>query len=234
MHARLIITEAGATVDVPYLVLADTSEHATGLAQRNMRSIIESAVKDSQPSLDCDEQEILNALQHGYWWADLGSEEFTVMIQEPEHVERIDKQKVAVRLQGGMVTDVEASSTIEVVVHDYDIDGADQSRLSRDADGRQCLTTVWRGEDTPCEDRRRESKNERCSESLNRSLEDGFVILTLNSANEPADGFEAWAYSGPLDFNAAAPVRFGLGSSPLEALRTLQEQITDMPDSPTA
>ena len=234
MNARVIITEAGDTVAVPCLVLAGTSEEAVEMAKRKMRSIIESVAKESQPDPDCDERAILDALRHGYWWADLGSEEFTVMIQEPEHIDRLDKQTVAVRLQGGMVSDVETPSRVEVIVYDYDIDGADQSRLSRDAEGRQCLTSVWRGEDTPCEDRRRESKNERCSESLNRFLEDGFVILTLNSANEPADRFEAWAYSGPLDFNAAAPVRFGLGSSPLEALRTLQEQITDMPDNPTA
>ena len=95
MDARVIITAAGDTVAVPCLVLADTSEEAIEMAQRKMRSIIESVVKESKPDPECDEQAIRDALRHGYWWADLGSEEFTVMIQKPEQIERLDNQSVA-------------------------------------------------------------------------------------------------------------------------------------------
>ena len=89
MHARVIITEAGETVSVPYLVLAKTKNEADERARHQMRSIIESIVRDSPDRVDCDEQDILSALKHGYWWADLGSEEFTVMIQEPERIEAV-------------------------------------------------------------------------------------------------------------------------------------------------
>jgi len=95
MHARVVITEAGDTVAVPYLVLADTSEEVVEQAKRKMQSIIESVAKESKPDPECDDQAIRDALRHGYWWADLGSEEFTVMIQEPEHIERLDNQSVA-------------------------------------------------------------------------------------------------------------------------------------------
>ena len=229
MHARLIITEAGDTVAVPHLVLANTNEHAMELAQRKMRSIIESVVKESRPSLDCGEQAILNALQHGYWWADLGSEEFTVMIQEPEQTERRDKQTVTISLEGGMVSEVNAPGNVEVVIYDYDIDGTEESRLSRDAESRHCVRTLWGGEGAVSEDKSPADKTELGIQSLDRFLEHGFVILTSNPANDPGSTFEAWAYLGPLDFNSATPVRFGLGPSPVNALQALQQQLADMP-----
>ena len=85
-----------------------------------------------------------------------------------------------------------------------------------------------------CQDPRPVDENQRGPELLDRFLEDGFVILTLNSANDPSGTFEAWAYSGPLDFSTATPVRFGLGSSPLDAFQALQQQLADTPDNPTA
>ena len=232
MHARVVITEAGATVDVPYLVLADTSEHATELAQRKMRSIIESVVKESQRRFDLGEQTIRKALQHGYWWADLGSEEFTVMIQEPEQIERPGSQIVTICVEGGTVSDVNAPGDIRVVICDYDIDGVDENRLSCDAKGRRCVRTVWHGKEFA--DQTPTDMAEDGLTAMNRFLNDGFVTLTLNPANDPGSMFEAWAYSGPLDFNKAAPVRFGLGSSPVNAVLALQQQLADTPDDSAA
>ncbi len=59
----------------------------------------------------------------------------------------------------------------------------------------------------------------------------GFVVLTHNADNEPDSHFEAWAYEGPLDFNSAAPVRFGLGADPIAALHTLNHQLSELPDN---
>ena len=228
MDARVIITEAGDTVAVPYLVLADTSEEAVEMAKCKMRSIIESVANESKPDPECDEQAILDALQHGYWWADLGSEEFTVMIQEPEHIERLDKQAVTVYLQGGVVSDVTASGNVEVVVYDYDIDGVDENRLTRDSAGRQCVRTVWNCDGASGEEEPQSGARKARFRALKQFLEGGFVILTLNPANEQHSEFEAWAYSGPLDFHTATPVRFGLGPSPLDALQILQQELADM------
>ena len=80
-------------------------------------------------------------------------------------------------------------------------------------------------------------------------LKHGFVVLALNHT-EPSPGapYEAWAYSGPLDFQSATPITFGLGTniqSTLEALNlklqngqtmtketfsvSLKEQCADVP-----
>jgi hypothetical protein len=52
-----------------------------------------------------------------------------------------------------------------------------------------------------------------------------FIVLTHNPSNEPAARFEAWAYEGPLDFEEAGPVRFGLGRDPVAALWALNDQL---------
>ncbi len=49
-----------------------------------------------------------------------------------------------------------------------------------------------------------------------------FVVLAKNSTDPSSDGpFEAWAYTGPLDFEVATPVRFGAGTDITGALRAL-------------
>ena len=53
--------------------------------------------------------------------------------------------------------------------------------------------------------------------------EGGFVVLGMNRTDpSQGAGIEAWAYQGPLDFNVAKPVRFGLGETCHDALRTLR------------
>ena len=62
---------------------------------------------------------------------------------------------------------------------------------------------------------------------LDRFLKkDGFVILTRNDGDPSKQGpFEAWAYRGPLDLNAATPVTFGVGTSISDAMDALEHQL---------
>jgi hypothetical protein len=62
---------------------------------------------------------------------------------------------------------------------------------------------------------------------LDRFLKrDGFVILTHNDGDPSKHGpFEAWAYEGPLDLQAATPVTFGVGTSVPDALDALELQL---------
>ena len=53
-----------------------------------------------------------------------------------------------------------------------------------------------------------------------------FVVLTCNGGDPSRDGpFEAWAYCGPLDFEVAAPMAFGVGEDPAGALEALDGQL---------
>ena len=62
---------------------------------------------------------------------------------------------------------------------------------------------------------------------LDRFLKkDGFVILTRNDGDPSKHGpFEAWAYQGPLDLQAASPVTFGVGTSVHDAVNALDLQL---------
>jgi hypothetical protein len=62
---------------------------------------------------------------------------------------------------------------------------------------------------------------------LDRFLKkDGFAILTRNDGDPSKHGpFEAWAYEGPLDLQAATPVTFGVGTSVTDALDALELQL---------
>jgi hypothetical protein len=54
----------------------------------------------------------------------------------------------------------------------------------------------------------------------------GFVILTRNEGDPSKHGpFEAWAYQGPLDLQAATPVTFGVGASARDALEALEQRL---------
>ncbi len=62
-----------------------------------------------------------------------------------------------------------------------------------------------------------------CRKAVTEFLcEKGFVVLTYNG-DDPSPGtpdlpYEAWAYEGPLNFDEAAPVVFGIGRTPEEAM----------------
>jgi hypothetical protein len=59
--------------------------------------------------------------------------------------------------------------------------------------------------------------------------EPGFVVLTgPGEADRPR--FEAWAYQGPLDFDEASPIAFGIGPNTRAAMRALDEILGATPD----
>jgi len=54
----------------------------------------------------------------------------------------------------------------------------------------------------------------------------GFVVVTRNDGDTSEGGpIEAWAYQGPLNFQAAAPITFGVGASVPDALEALNLQL---------
>ena len=57
---------------------------------------------------------------------------------------------------------------------------------------------------------------------------DGFVVLGLNQSDPRRHGAcEAWAYRGPLDFDMATPVVFGVGPRVRDALIALDMELAD-------
>jgi hypothetical protein len=149
-HARVILTECGASVDVSHLVLSDSKTMADQRAASIVRDILEQ-VQRKNPRVELDPSTMDEAVRRGYWWADLGGEEFTVMIAQPQATVTLPKTPpckrpmVEVDVEGGHVADVRAPRGTTVIVRDYDLDGADPDRLTKDAEGRRCITARWRG-----------------------------------------------------------------------------------------
>jgi len=219
MHVRVIVTETGANVEVERVIHGRNLHAVEQRAREEIRQIIEQVCRDNPHAL-CED--MTEAVHRGYWWADLGSEEFTVMVMEPLQIEQVDPLVVEIDVNGGLISDVNASVGAQVVVRDYDTDGADRSRLHRDGKGRACRVSTLEGDPPSHSDP---------LEKLHAHLHaDGFVILTQNTDNEPASRFEAWAYVGPLDFVAASPLQFGLGADLIEALFALNDQLSSFFD----
>jgi hypothetical protein len=56
----------------------------------------------------------------------------------------------------------------------------------------------------------------------------GFIVLGRNQSDPSRDGLvEAWAYQGPLDFDVATPVVFGVGLRVRDALIALDLELAD-------
>ena len=55
----------------------------------------------------------------------------------------------------------------------------------------------------------------------------GFIVLTRNRSEPPDTRDEAWAYEGPLDFDLASPLCFGLGGNPQEAIAALKHHLPE-------
>ncbi len=55
----------------------------------------------------------------------------------------------------------------------------------------------------------------------------GFIVLTRNRSEPPDTRYEAWAYEGPLDFDQASPLCFGLGRDPQQAIEALRHHLPD-------
>ena len=50
---------------------------------------------------------------------------------------------VKIIVRGGVIQDVQVPEGVQVVVHDYDTDGTEPERLSRDENGDACVVNIW-------------------------------------------------------------------------------------------
>jgi len=141
-HSRVIITEAGACVSVTHLIQGYTEDAVIQRAHALLRATINSVVYDN-PKATPSPDEIQAAQRHGTWWADLGSETFTVMIAEPEQIDCPDPTEIQIDVHGGRVNQVQAPGGTIVVVRDYDTEGIEQDRVDHDATGRPYVETRW-------------------------------------------------------------------------------------------
>jgi hypothetical protein len=91
----------------------------------------------------------------------------------------------------------------------------------------------WRDNVKACMAGLASSSDETNHTAVQAALDKGFVVLTHNAGNDPGSQYEAWAYEGPLDFDNASSVRFGLGADPIEAIHALNWQLQHILDRPT-
>ncbi|MCC6681650.1 MAG: hypothetical protein IT445_12175 [Phycisphaeraceae bacterium] len=143
MHIRVIVTETGGAVEVERVISGPGPRKAAVVqhTREQLRQIIRQVLKD-HPDATCDIDE---AVRRGYWWVDLGNEQFTVMVLEPQHIEQVSPAVVEVFVEGGVISNVKVPVGIKVLVRDYDIDGAERDRLQKDKDGRECAVSTWEG-----------------------------------------------------------------------------------------
>lgn len=214
-HVRVIVTETGSGVTVERVIQGESKKNVERRTRQQLQSIIEQVLRDS-PQAYCDD--IAEALRHGYWWTDLGSEEFTVMVLEPQHVDRAEPLVVEIDLEGGMISHAKTPPNVQVNVRDFDTNGVDADRLHQDDEGRAYVKSAW-------ESGRRVEDDDSLTKLHDHLHGDAFIILVQNPANGAESQFEAWAYRGPLDFDHAAPIRFGLGADPVQALTALNTQL---------
>ena len=84
MHARIIVTEAGAAVTATHLVFGQDRRSVVAQAKRQMRTIVERAMTDETGWIDTPQ--IRRALKEGGWWTEEGSEPYSVLILRPEQI----------------------------------------------------------------------------------------------------------------------------------------------------
>ncbi|MEM1354991.1 MAG: hypothetical protein AAGH88_08920 [Planctomycetota bacterium] len=145
LHTRVIVTESGECVDVTRIFHGASEAVVRRRARRELRRIIEDVARD-HPRAEPLPDEMASALEHGCWWAELGSETFSVLLLTPEAVEFADPP-VEIDIQGGRVTEVSAPQGLPILIRDYDTDGVEPGRLTHDADGKPCVETRWNGGD---------------------------------------------------------------------------------------
>lgn len=219
-HVRVIVTETDGDVTVARVIQGRSKKNVEQRTRQQIQSIIEQVLQDN-PQAYCDDMD--EVMQHGYWWTDLGHEVFTVMVLEPEHVDRAGPLVVEIDLEGGMISHAKMPHGVRVVVRDYDTDGVELDRLHRDNDGRTYTQTNWSSDDTGTD-----ALTAPCGTATKSALKDGFIILTHNAGSDPSEQFEAWAYQGPLNFEKAHPLRFGIGDDFTEALSALEDQLQQL------
>ncbi len=54
---------------------------------------------------------------------------------------------VKITVRGGVIQDVDVPEGVQVVVHDFDTDGTEPDRLSRDENGDECVVNIWEHDD---------------------------------------------------------------------------------------
>jgi hypothetical protein len=64
------------------------------------------------------------------------------MTSEIPKLEENMQKTVIVRIEGGVIQDVECPSGVQVVIHDYDIDGS-ETDLAEDETGDEYIESVW-------------------------------------------------------------------------------------------
>ncbi len=52
------------------------------------------------------------------------------------------KKTVRISIEGGLVQDVDCPSGVQVVVHDYDVDGS-EADLAEDETGDEFIESIW-------------------------------------------------------------------------------------------
>jgi len=50
---------------------------------------------------------------------------------------------VHITVEGGVIQHVECPEGVQVIVHDYDIDGVDEEGLQRDQNGDLYIESIW-------------------------------------------------------------------------------------------
>ncbi|MGA2063287.1 MAG: hypothetical protein ABSG67_22685 [Thermoguttaceae bacterium] len=50
---------------------------------------------------------------------------------------------VKIVVEGGVVQKVDCPKGVQVIVHDYDVDGVPEDELTQDDQGDECIETIW-------------------------------------------------------------------------------------------
>lgn len=143
-HIRIIVTEQDDQVSVSHVVLSHCEQTAVRRTRELLRSLIEGVARD-HPEAAPRPDRLEAAVQCGYWFAELDIGDFSVLVFEPERIEGLDPTWVEVDVEDGRVTAVRAPAGTVTLVRDFDTDGADPARLSRDDDGRSFVAVRWEG-----------------------------------------------------------------------------------------
>ena len=54
-----------------------------------------------------------------------------------------DIKTVKIVVEGGVVQKVDCPKGVQVIVHDYDVDGVPEDELTQDDQGDECIETIW-------------------------------------------------------------------------------------------
>jgi len=53
-------------------------------------------------------------------------------------------RKIYIDVEGGLIQEIkDIPSDIEIIVRDYDVEGSDGDRITKDDQGRECFESTW-------------------------------------------------------------------------------------------